>query len=330
MITLLDTTTDLGAQLKCDLARVDAVIAGQLRGGLGPVDELCGELSRYRGKMLRPTLVLLAASASSPDCETTDRVDLAAAVVELIHMATLAHDDVLDEADLRRGGPTINRLHGNEAAVMLGDWLISNAFHLCSRIGSPDLNLFLGETTNTLCAGEILQLHYRDDLSIDRATYFMIIRKKTASLVAACCQIGAMLADAPRGTIGALSRFGLHLGMAFQIRDDLIDLVCDAAFAGKPVGADVRSGKMTLATIMLREQDPEVDVAAGDPRTLREALDASGALDAAWAEMEMLTTSAVAELELLPASAAKTHLLDLASGLRGPLEPAGGQSPDHR
>lgn len=330
MITRLDTTTDLGAQLQCDLAQVDAVLVKQLQVGHGPVDELCGELSHYRGKMLRPSLVLLAASASSSGGDTTDSVHRAAAVVELIHMATLAHDDVLDEADLRRGGPTINQLHGNEAAVMLGDWLISNAFHLCSRIGSPHLNLFLGETTNTLCAGEILQLHHRDDLEIDRDTYFTIIRQKTASLVAASCRIGAMLTGAPEYVAGALQRFGLQLGMAFQVRDDLIDLVCDTVVAGKPVGADARSGKMTLATIMLREQDPETKVIIGDQQSLHAALEASGALDAALAEMDALTEAAIGELDTLPESAARAHLLDLASGLRGPLETAGGQPQGQR
>src|SRR5262245_60035788 len=174
------------------LADVEVEFERQLASDLPAVNALCRHVERYRGKMLRPTLVLATGLASAPSDESSvlangdDAIRPAhrtvAAVVEMIHMATLVHDDVLDEADVRRQGATVNHLRGNETAVMLGDYLISNAFHLCSTIGDPTINILLGQTTNTLCEGELIQLHHRDNVSLDEPTYFEIVRRKTAVL----------------------------------------------------------------------------------------------------------------------------------------------------
>ncbi|MCP4497364.1 MAG: polyprenyl synthetase family protein, partial [Phycisphaeraceae bacterium] len=189
-----------------------------------------------------------------------------AAVFEMIHMATLVHDDVLDEADDRRGGATVNRLNDNETAVMLGDYLISNAFHLAAGIGDADLTERIGRVTNTLCEGELIQLHHRDDLGLDLETYLATIRRKTAVLVGACGSLGARVAGGTDSASEALGVFGERLGIAFQIRDDVFDLDGDAAVVGKSVGRDLAKGKMTLPMILLLD--------GADSTVFSEAVDA--------------------------------------------------------
>lgn len=232
------------------LDQVALIFERQLASDLSAVNSLCVHIERYRGKMLRPTLVLVSGMASAHDsgsgASLTEQHRTVAAVVEMIHMATLVHDDVLDEAEMRRNGSTVNHLWGNEAAVMLGDYLISNAFHLCSSIGNPAVNLALGGVTNTLCEGELVQLHHRNNYGIDEATYFEIVRRKTASLIGECCRLGAHLSQADEAIAESLRRFGCNLGIAFQVQDDLLDLVGDEDVVGKSLGRDLEKGKLTL------------------------------------------------------------------------------------
>src|SRR6202042_2831389 len=161
---------------------------------------LIKHVSRFRGKMLRPMLVLLAGK-SCGSRELTDAHVTIATVVEMVHMATLVHDDVLDEAELRRKGATINHLRGNEAAVMLGDYLISHSYHLCSSLDSQYASRLIGRTTNQVCEGELLQIHNRNNLDLDEETYLQIITCKTATLCAACCLLGATFAGANEAAI---------------------------------------------------------------------------------------------------------------------------------
>ncbi len=245
----LPTATLLADQLE----QTTLIFERQLASELSAVNRLCLHVEQYRGKMLRPTLVLLSglASGNPPGAASVlgERHRVVAAVAEMIHMATLVHDDVLDEAEIRRRGATVNHLWGNEAAVMLGDYLISNAFHLCSTLGDPSINLALGEVTNTLCEGELMQLHHRDDYGIDEETYFEIVRRKTSSLIGECCKLGAVLAGADEATTKAMRSFGLALGTAFQIRDDLLDLIGEPSVVGKSLGRDLAKGKLTLPLI---------------------------------------------------------------------------------
>lgn len=237
------------------LERVQTCFDTRLRSELPPVRELCEHVKTYRGKMLRPTLTILcglAARAGDDEprsADVTDRHVLAAAVCEMIHMATLVHDDVLDEAETRRGGVTLNRLRGNEASVILGDYLIAAAYHLCSQIGDQRISLLVSEASMALCEGELLQLHHRDDYSLDELTYFEIVERKTASLIALACRVGAILSGADDGVSDRLALFGTRLGVAFQVQDDLLDLAGEAAVVGKPLARDVESGKLTLALI---------------------------------------------------------------------------------
>jgi octaprenyl-diphosphate synthase len=235
------------------LAAVEQAFADELSSGLGCVNTLVRHVSRYHGKMLRPMLVLLSGKVCG---ELNDAHVVLATVVEMVHMATLVHDDVLDEAELRRKGATINHLRGNEAAVMLGDYLISHAFHLCSSLDSQFASRLIGRTTNQVCEGELLQIHHRNNYHLDEKTYFQIINCKTASLTAACSLLGAKYAGASDRTVNQLRTYGLSLGTAFQIQDDILDIVGDPRAVGKTLGLDVDKGKMTLPAIHFMHTAP--------------------------------------------------------------------------
>jgi octaprenyl-diphosphate synthase len=291
--------TALAADIAAGLARVETLFEQQLSSDFPAVNDLCRHVERYRGKMLRPTLVIVTGLAFTRDGEALrPEHDIIAATVEMIHMATLVHDDVLDEAEIRRRGETVNFLRGNETAVMLGDYLISNAFHLCSRAGDPALNLRLGEVTNTLCEGELVQLSRRHDLSLDANTYFEIVRRKTAVLVGA---------------------FGEHLGVAFQIQDDLLDLMGDEATVGKSVGRDLEKGKLTLPMILhiantrdAARQDALRAIAAKDGAALRAALVRSGSIEAARDEAKRIVAEAKRGLPATRRAHSRELLLELA------------------
>lgn len=257
------------------LSRVEDVFNAAVDSELPPVRALCDHVERYRGKMLRPALVILSgmaagaegsaergaqsadvadadAGADSEDsalCTLHSSLFTIAAVCEMIHMATLVHDDVLDDADTRRGGRTVNGLQGNEAAVILGDYLFSAAYRLCATLDSQVPALLIGQTGMTLCAGELLQLAHRGDLSLDQPTYFEIVGRKTASLIAAACRLGALTSGASDEIAAAFADFGRLLGIAFQIQDDLLDLLGNQATVGKPLGRDAELGKLTLPII---------------------------------------------------------------------------------
>ena len=312
--------TALAADIAAALARVETLFESQLSSDFPAVNDLCRHVERYRGKMLRPTLVIVTGLAFTRDGEALrTEHDIIAATVEMIHMATLVHDDVLDEAEIRRRGETVNFLRGNETAVILGDYLISNAFHLCSRAGDPRLNLRLGEVTNALCEGELIQLSRRHDLSLDANTYFEIVRRKTAVLVGASCELGTRLAGAGEAEVAAMRAFGEHLGVAFQIQDDLLDLLGDEATVGKSIGRDLEKGKLTLPMILhianthgaARSAALEA-IQAKDGAGLRAALARSGSIDAARAEARRIVEDAKRGLPTTHRKHSRELLLDLA------------------
>jgi len=343
----LDIADDLApvqAMLADGLARVERRFDEHLASELLPVERLCAHIERYRGKMLRPSLVMLAGLAFGEPAVSEDHITLAA-VCEMVHMATLVHDDVLDEAENRRRGRTVNHLYGNEAAVILGDYLIAGAYHLCTTTGSLVAARLIGEVSMTLCGGELLQLHYRDDFSLDEPTYFAILDRKTAALIGVACRLGAMLAGAGEPQQSALETFGRRLGVAFQIQDDLIDLLGSESTAGKSVGKDLEKGKLTLPVLHHLGRLAPADrgrfleqlAAAGGPspndgrdtprgtgdappqgqpdahaaaRDLRDQLIESGAVEAARAKARGLVAEARSQLTTLPATPAR-GLLDL-------------------
>ena len=250
MSVLASQDNTLRARLDADLQRVRVLFADELASDLACVNELAEHAQRYHGKMLRPMLVLATAMAIEPEPEATAEKHLvAAAVVEMVHMATLVLVDVLDDARMRRQGATINHLRGNEAAVMLGDYLISHAYHLCSSLGSPEVSRMIAHATNTVCEGELLQLANRHESALDEATYFEIIKRKTASLCGACCKVAAELCDSEPNVTDALYSYGETLGIAFQVIDDVLDLMGDQETVGKTLGQDIVKGKLTLPMI---------------------------------------------------------------------------------
>lgn len=324
VLNLPGINTAVAALLARELDEVAIVFERQLASELTAVNALCAHVERYRGKMLRPTLVLLSGLAAQGDDGSGSTIDerhrTLGAVTEMIHMATLVHDDVLDEANMRRGGPTMNHLRGNELAVMLGDYLISNAFHLCSTLGDPAINLALGAVTNTLCEGELLQLHHRHDHGIDQRTYFEIIHRKTASLIGACCRLGGALGDAPVDVVAALDRAGVALGIAFQIQDDLLDLVGEESVVGKSVGRDLAKGKLTLPMIDALERAEAGErarildeIESCDGNALRDRLLGGGCVDRARLTAERYVEKAIKDLEKLPEGPAKSLFIDVAS-----------------
>jgi octaprenyl-diphosphate synthase len=229
---------------------------------------------------------------------------------------------VLDEAQMRRQGETVNHLWGNESAVILGDYLISNAFHLCSTAGDPSINLSLGAVTNTVCEGELVQLHHRNDYSIDEAMYLEIIRRKTASLIGECCRLGAMLSGADDRACRALQNFGIALGIAFQIQDDLLDLVGNEAVVGKSLGKDLDKGKLTLPVIFyVGDAEPSRRgealrlILQRDAAALRLRLIESGAVRRTSEAAQRLVRQAQAELAFLPPGSARNLLAALADAV---------------
>lgn len=326
ILQLTNPADSLTALLEAQLDEVGLIIERQLASGLPSVNALCRHIERYRGKMLRPTMVLLSGLAVlGPDADSstlTPHHRMVAAVTELIHMATLVHDDVLDDARVRRRGATVNALRGNETAVMLGDYLISNAFHLCSQVGDPSINLALGEVTNTLCEGELLQLHHREELGIDEPTYFEIVRRKTASLIGEACRLGARLSGAPLVQADALRDVGIALGIAFQIRDDLLDLIGDSRVVGKSLGTDLEKGKLTLPVIVyLADAAPQERgralalISERDSQGLRDLLQQSGAVRTSSARAAAFVADARQKLATLPPGSARDLFESLAEQL---------------
>jgi octaprenyl-diphosphate synthase len=244
---------DLHAPIARDLEEMERVFARALESPRPGVAPLLEHLAHYRGKRLRPTLLLLTARACGP---VRPAHHVLAAVVEMIHTATLVHDDVLDGAAVRRHVATINAGWGNEASVLLGDYLFTHAFHLSSTLDDVRACRLIGEATNRVCAGELQQVCERGNLALTEEDYFAIIDAKTAELTACCCRLGALFAGAAADVVEALARYGRHLGVAFQIADDLLDLVGEERATGKSLGTDVAQQKLTLPLIRLLARGP--------------------------------------------------------------------------
>lgn len=336
MLLLSPNDGEIHATLTQRLTQVEARFGAELLSDLPNVNALAEHVERYRGKMLRPTLVIASAMAAYPDRDTDaqfqDHVTTVATVAEMVHMATLVHDDILDEAEMRRRGATINHLRGNEAAVMLGDYLISHAYHLCSAIPMPAASRAIAAATNTVCEGELLQLHHRDDWQLTERTYFEIIRRKTASLCGACCRMPAVLttgqADGGGGGVAqTLYGFGEKLGVAFQIVDDVLDLTGNAEEVGKTLGRDLAKGKLTLPLIrhLAAADEAERKALVADLQhgsqddaiaRLRDAIRGGDGLDYSrqWAQRLVADAKQSVEDQLAP-TAARQLLLDMADAV---------------
>lgn len=232
--------------IRDEMRAVEERLKVELRNDHAFVDELVRHSFRMGGKRLRPALVLLSCKLFA---EPRREHVVLGAVVEMIHTATLVHDDVLDEAAMRRHLATLNSRWSNEASVLVGDYLFTHAFYLASTLETTFACTTIGRATNIVCEGELRQIHSRGNHDLDEDEYLRIIEAKTAELCACCCRLGSHYAGAPREAVEALARFGRDLGTAFQVADDMLDLLGDEKSAGKSLGTDLEKQKPTLPVI---------------------------------------------------------------------------------
>jgi octaprenyl-diphosphate synthase len=248
------TFADTQDLVRTDMAAVDALIRRRLASDVVLINQVAEYIIGAGGKRLRPMLLLLAARAfqderARDDGVADDQIRQLAAVIEFIHTATLLHDDVVDESDLRRGRQTANAVWGNAASVLVGDFLYSRSFQLMVELDRVPVMRILADTTNAIAEGEVLQLLHVRNADTDEAAYLRVVERKTAVLFAAATQLGALLAGASARECEAMRDYGMHLGYAFQIADDMLDYASDAATLGKNLGDDLAEGKATLPLI---------------------------------------------------------------------------------
>jgi len=306
---------DVQALAAADMAAVDALIRARLASDVVLINQVAEYIIGGGGKRLRPMLHLLAARAAGYGGR--DHVQLAA-LIEFIHTSTLLHDDVVDESDLRRGRKTANAVWGNAASVLVGDFLYSRSFQMMVELDQMRVMRILADTTNRIAEGEVLQLLNIGNPDTHEQAYLDVIERKTAVLFAAATRLGAVLADLPPAQEEALARYGLDLGYAFQIADDVLDYASDADTLGKNVGDDLAEGKPTLPLIVAIERSaPEQAdmlrraIRAGGLDALDDvlaAIRATGALEASRERARGFARSAHAALEALPPSAARDAL----------------------
>lgn len=247
---------DIRASVAEEFGQVNDLIVSQLRSNVDMVENVGQYIVAAGGKRLRPLIVLLAAKALGPIAE--DHIKFAA-VVEFIHTATLLHDDVVDISSLRRGRPTANEAFGNAPSVLVGDFLYTRAFQLMVDLADLKLLRQMADTTNIIAEGEVLQLVRAGDASVSEAQYREVIERKTAILFAAACQGAALLQGADDAWQQKMYHFGLHLGIAFQMIDDVLDYTGDPTVTGKNVGDDLNEGKPTLPLIHVMNTGSEAD-----------------------------------------------------------------------
>ncbi len=229
-----------------DLVEIEAALTENLKPYLPLVSHVAKYILFSGGKRIRPLLMVLSARL----CGYNDDYDKTMSVVfEYLHAATLLHDDLVDGADVRRGNPAAHSIWGNPATVLVGDFLLARSIAIAAETDSVPIIDILAHTTAQMSEGEIHQLLHRGDLALDETAYIEVISRKTACLIQAACQIGALLAEAPEEEVQSLADYGYHVGIAFQMADDLLDYTADATVLGKAIGADLREGKLTLPVI---------------------------------------------------------------------------------
>lgn len=301
-----------------ELSQVHDLIRRSLTGhAVGELSPLLDHLVARSGKMLRPAMVLLAGKCFGP---LTDEHIRVSAIVEMIHDATLLHDDVIDDGHKRRGVPTVNCLWGNESAVLLGDLVLSQVFRMAADLKPPSARI-VGQTAVRVCEGELRQVIQKSNWRLSEAEYIDIITEKSAVFFSGCCRLGALLAQADEEQIEAVARFGLWAGIAFQITDDLLDIAGDEGLTGKAIQNDLAKDKLTLAVIhLLRTVEPshEADVHAmlespdESRHELAEMLVRHGSLRYARRQAEGYVAKAADALESLPPGEAKDALIETA------------------
>ena len=310
-----------------ELTQVELEFERQARSSVQVINYLGEYLRASGGKRVRPALTILANYAVGGDGARYNSIRMAT-VMEFLHTATLVHDDIIDKADMRRKRPTVNALYGNETAVLMGDWLYMSAFETSLAERSLPILDILTSVTRKMTEGELLQLTLLGDAEITEAQYFDVLKRKTAYLFSASCEIGAILGGASEKQQTALRDYGLNLGTAFQLIDDLLDFTSSEEALGKAAGADLLGGKVTLPLIYLREAEPksleivqtvlrEEKYGAVQQQDLLEVITRTGALEQARAKANEYAEAARTVLDCLSDSeycdslrALPTYILD--------------------
>ena len=269
-----------------DMERVNTCIQTRLRSEVVLINQIGAYIINSGGKRLRPVIHLLSARAFGHDAD--QHIDLAA-IIEFIHTATLLHDDVVDSSDMRRGEATANNLWGNEASVLVGDFLYSRSFQMMVEIGSMRVMEILADATNTIAEGEVLQLLNCNDPDTTEERYLEVIHNKTAKLFESAAQLGAVLTEQPADIEQALARYGMHLGCAFQLIDDVLDYTASSEDMGKNIGDDLAEGKPTLPLIHAMREGTAEQV-----KLIRNAIE-NGGLDDIAQVMEAVTSTGAIE-----------------------------------
>ena len=314
------TLEEIYAPAAAEMQRVEEILSLELSAHSENIEQLLEHVASFRGKRMRPAIAILAGKATGRATEVHSYIG---AVVELIHTATLIHDDIIDDAELRRGLPTVHATWGTEISVLLGDYILSRAFSVISQFDGTECLPHITRTTNIMCEGELVQLQARFDLDLDEETYLKIAECKTASLCALCAKLGATFAGADEGDIQSLHDFGIKLGLAFQITDDCLDITGDEGVVGKSLGTDLLQGKLTLPAIRLlaelsREERSEVarmfeDGFPGQARPrFRELAGQYGAVESSLETARQLIEDANGCLSGLPDSPSRRSLEALA------------------
>src|SRR5215470_13279109 len=337
-MTLSGHTIALEEEAKISARRIFSLIANELqqveleferqaRSNVQVIDYLGEYLRASGGKRVRPALTILSTYAVGGDGARYNSIRMAT-VMEFLHTATLVHDDIIDHADTRRNRPTVNALYGNETAVLMGDWLYMSAFETSLAERSLPILDILTRVTRKMTEGELLQLTLLSDAAVSEAQYFDVLKRKTAYLFSASCEIGAILGGASEEQQTALRDYGLNLGTAFQLIDDVLDFTSSEETLGKAAGADLLGGKVTLPLIYLREAAPETRemiqtvLREGSYGTVRqqdllEVITRTGALDQARTRANQFAEDARSAIDQLPDSdyseslrALPTYILD--------------------
>ena len=243
--------------IRSEMDLVELEFERQASSNVQVINYLADYIRSSGGKRVRPALLVLANFAVGGNGSTENSIRLAT-VMEMLHTATLVHDDIIDNANLRRNRPSVNAKFGNQAAVLMGDWLYMSAFETSLKERSLEILDILTRLTRKMTEGELIQLTMLGNAVITRDEYFDILRRKTAYLFSACSEIGALLGGATHEQQAALRDYGMNLGISFQLADDLLDFTADERALGKAAGADLLEGKITLPLIMLQEKDPGV------------------------------------------------------------------------
>lgn len=316
---------DWQALVKDDLREVEIFLADAISSDVPNIRDVSNHLLSAGGKRLRPALVILASRASGS--LLTPRTKAIAAAVEIIHMASLMHDDVIDHSDYRRGKVTANACWGNRFSILTGDYMLSKAFQLLARDGNQRVLESIAETSVKMSESEALQSLCERNIEGWRENYWQIIRNKTARFLSVCCRYGAILAGADSSTEEALAQYGMEMGVAFQLTDDILDIAGEPEVTGKSIGSDLREGKVTLPALLAIDSMPDEErkLACGliennessdeDVMALCETIRSMDAIESARDHARAFAEKANECLANLPPSDAKDALIALSMNI---------------